>query len=271
MQTARFPSLKCHNPERYIGDRLSVKTAYGDDEKNSMTRTLALVHVGGRDSFSRLSGIHGAHMGRIEYIATDSRTQTIPWVAKTNDDGSVTEFVSNDAKSPITGEKHVMDCIDCHNRAAHSFVTAEEALNKDMALGSPNASLPFVHKEGLALLKAEYSSQEDAAAKITSNLETFYQSQYPAIWNAQRSQVDDAAKTLVAIYSRNVFPFMRVTWGAHPNNIGHNDYPGCFRCHDGSHSTKDNKTTITNDCSACHNLLAVDEQNPKQLADLGIQ
>jgi nitrate/TMAO reductase-like tetraheme cytochrome c subunit len=268
---ARATCLKCHNPERYIGDRLSVKTAYGDDEKNSMTRTLALVHVGGRDSFSRLSGIHGAHMGRIEYIATDSAAQTIPWVAKTNDDGSVIEFVSTDAKSPVTGERHVMDCIDCHNRAAHSFVTAEEALNKDMALGSPNASLPFIHKEALALLKASYASQEEAVAKITSNLETFYQSQYPAIWNGQRSQVDDAAKTLAGIYSRNVFPFMKVTWGTHPNNIGHNDYPGCFRCHDGSHSTKDNKTTITNDCSACHNLLAVDEPNPKQLADLGIQ
>jgi hypothetical protein len=25
----------------------------------------------GRDAFSRLSGIHGAHLGHIEYIATD--------------------------------------------------------------------------------------------------------------------------------------------------------------------------------------------------------
>jgi hypothetical protein len=64
---------------------------------------------------------------------------------------------------------------------------------------------------------------------------------------------------------------MKVTWGTHPNNIGHNDSPGCFRCHDGSHSTKDGKTTVTNDCSTCHTLLATDEANPKQLADLGIQ
>jgi hypothetical protein len=26
---------------------------------------------------------------------------------------------------------------------------------------------------------------------------------------------------------------------------------------------------ISNDCGACHNLLAVEEQNPKILADLG--
>ncbi|MBB6143531.1 nitrate/TMAO reductase-like tetraheme cytochrome c subunit [Silvibacterium bohemicum] len=270
LPAAKFTCLNCHNPARYIGDKLLVKTSYGDDEKNSMTRSLILLHVGGRDNFSRLSGIHGAHMGHIEYIATDSTHQTIPWVGKTNDDGSVTEFVSTDAKGPITGKKRVMDCIDCHNRAAHSFDTPEEVLNRDMSQGSPSASLPFIHKQGLLLLKADYKSQEDAASKIGSGLESFYRSQYPAIWNGQRAQIDQAAKTLSVIYSRNVFPFMKVTWGSHPDNIGHNNYPGCFRCHDGGHNAKGGKS-ITNDCSTCHNLIATDEPNPKQMADLGLQ
>ncbi len=267
---AKTTCLNCHNPDRYIGDRLFMKTSYADDEKNSMTRTLAMVHVGGRDSLSHFSGIHGAHLGKIEYIATDSTNQTIPWVSKTNDDGSVTEFVSTDAKGPVTGEKRLMDCIDCHNRAAHSFDTPEDVLNRDMSQGRPNPSLPFVHKEGLALIKATYTSQDEARAKITSGLENFYQSQYPAVWNEQRAEIDHAAETLVTIYSRNVFPFMKVTWGTHPNNLGHTAYPGCFRCHDGSHEAKGGKS-ITNDCSTCHNLLAVDEPNPKQLAELGIQ
>jgi hypothetical protein len=63
---------------------------------------------------------------------------------------------------------------------------------------------------------------------------------------------------------------MKVAWGSHPNNLGHNDYPGCFRCHDGSHTTKDSAKTITNDCTVCHNLLAVDEANPAQLTALGM-
>jgi hypothetical protein len=209
-------------------------------------------------------------MGKIEYIATDSTRQTIPWVGKTNDDGSVTEFVSTDAKGPVTGQKRLMDCIDCHNRAAHSFDTPEDVLNRDMAQGHPNASLPFVHKEGLELIKATYTSQDEAATKITSGLENFYRTKYPDVWNGQRAEIDQAAKTLVTIYSRNVFPFMKVTWGTHPNNIGHNSYPGCFRCHDASHNAKDGKS-ITNDCSTCHNLVATDEANPKQLADLGIK
>jgi hypothetical protein len=47
-------------------------------------------------------------------------------------------------------------------------------------------------------------------------------------------------------------------------------YPGCFRCHDGSHTAKDG-STIPQDCSVCHNLLAVEEAKPKVLSDLGIQ
>jgi hypothetical protein len=264
---AQETCLKCHYPERYIGDKLVVKASFGDDEKNSTTHTLTLLHVGGRDATSRLSGIHGAHMAHIEYISVG---ETIPWVGKTNDDGSITEFISVDAKRPVTGQKRVMDCIDCHNRAAHSFDTAEDSLDKHMSAGSPNPSLPFMHKEGFALLKANYSSQDDAAAKITSGLETFYREQYPQVWNGQREQVDQAAKTLVGIYRNNVFPFMKVTWGTHPNNIGHNEYPGCFRCHDGDHNTKEGKS-IANDCSTCHNLLATDEMSPQLLADLGIQ
>jgi nitrate/TMAO reductase-like tetraheme cytochrome c subunit len=264
---ASVTCVNCHNPEREIGDKLVIKTSYGDDEKNSVTTSLAMLHVGGRNSFGTLSGIHGAHMGRIEYLSTDANRQTITAVTKIGSDGSRTEFLSSGAAG---GDKHAMDCMDCHNRAAHSFDTPESALNNDMAQGSPSPALPFVHRQGLLLLKATYTSQEDAQSRITAGLENFYRTQHPEVWSGQRTQIDQAAKTLVAIYSQNIFPFMKVAWGSHPNNLGHNDYPGCFRCHDGSHTTKDGAKTITNDCTTCHNLLAVDEVNPKQLAALGL-
>jgi hypothetical protein len=53
-------------------------------------------------------------------------------------------------------------------------------------------------------------------------------------------------------------------------NISHEDFPGCFRCHDGSHSAK-NGDAITQDRNACHNMLARDESDPKVLKDLGIE
>jgi len=69
---------------------------------------------GERDMSGRLTGVHGAHLGISSYIATDATNQTIPWAAKVNDDGSTAEYLSSDAKQPVSGQKHWMDCIDCH-------------------------------------------------------------------------------------------------------------------------------------------------------------
>jgi nitrate/TMAO reductase-like tetraheme cytochrome c subunit len=267
---ARDTCVHCHNPQRLSSDKLLVSSSYGDDEKNSVTRSLALMHIGGKDEFGNLSGIHGAHLAHIEFISTDTTNQTIPWVSKKNSDGSVVEYSVADSKAVSTGQRHVMDCIDCHNRAAHSFETPAEALNKDMALGAPNAVLPFAHKQGMALIKASYASEEEAKEKITSGFKDFYRTQYPLIWQNKRTQVEQGALALADIYGRNVFPFMKVGWGSHPNNLGHNDYPGCFRCHDGNHNTKAGKS-IPNDCSMCHNLLAIDEPNPKLLTEMGMR
>jgi hypothetical protein len=262
--------LNCHNPRVEMGDKLHITQTFADDAANSQTSSVTVLHVGGEDALGHTSGIHGAHLGKIEYISTDADDQTIPWVRKTNPDGSTTEFIASGTPVPGTAHPQTMDCIGCHNRAAHSLDTAEGALDKMMAEGSPNASLPFLHKESLALLKAKYDSQSDAKARIVSGLTTFYRSQYPAVWDAQRAQVEASANTLAKIYSENIFPSMNVVWGTHPNNIGHNDSPGCFRCHDGSHTSKTG-ATITNDCSVCHNLAVSNEANPKLLTDLGMK
>jgi hypothetical protein len=163
-----------------------------------------------------------------------------------------------------------MDCIDCHNRAAHTFVTAEEAINQAMALGAISPALPWIHKEGLELLKASYASQAEARRKIPDGLRAFYRSQHPEVLATKAALVDSAAGELVTLYTKNVFPFMNVTWGTHPNHIGHMNYPGCFRCHDGNHAAQDG-SSIPQDCATCHNLLAVGEAKPKVLSDLGIQ
>ncbi len=74
---------------------------------------------------------------------------------------------------------------------------------------------------------------------------------------------------MLAIYNRNVFPDLKVTWGTYPNNLGHTDFPGCFRCHDGSHTAANGKT-ISQDCNVCHEPLAMEETKPAILKTLGI-
>jgi len=269
LRPARVICEGCHTPAKFIGEKLLVKSNFADDEKNTETQTV--VHLGGRDSLSHLTGIHGVHLGHIEYIATDPTRTAIPWVQKRNEDGSETVFATSAAGGGVPqGERRVMDCIDCHNRAAHTFVTAEDALNRAMAEGAVSPDLPWVHKRSLELLKANYSSEDEARAKIPAQLKAFYQSEHPEVLATKAALVKSAGDQLVTLYNQNVFPYMKVTWGTHPNHIGHMSYPGCFRCHDGDHAAK-NGTSITQDCSACHNLLVVDEAKPKVLADLGIQ
>ena len=272
LRPARYTCEGCHTPAKFIGEKLLVKSTFADDEKNTETQTVVVLHLGGQDSLSHLTGIHGVHLGHIEYIATDPTRTTIPWVQRRNADGSETAFGASALNGTVPqGERRVMDCIDCHNRAAHTFVTAEDALNRAMAEGAVSPELPWVHKEGLQLLKANYATEEEASTQIPLQLAAFYRTQNPDVLATKASVVKSAGDELVTLYSQNVFPYMKVTWGTHPNHIGHMAYPGCFRCHDGDHATKDGKTTITQDCAACHNLLAVDEAKPKVLADLGIQ
>ncbi len=63
---------------------------------------------------------------------------------------------------------------------------------------------------------------------------------------------------------------MNVRWGTHPNNIGHTDSAGCFRRHDGNHTSNAGKTS-TNDCSICPHLVVSNELLPKLLTDLGMK
>jgi nitrate/TMAO reductase-like tetraheme cytochrome c subunit len=270
LRPARFTCEGCHTPTRFVGERLLVKSNFADDAQNSETQTVLVMHLGGEDSLSRRSGIHGVHLNHMEYIATDTSRNTIPWVMRRNADGSETVFAASALNgAQPSGERREMDCIDCHNRAAHSFVTPEEAVNRAMADGAISTDLPFIHKEGLELLKAEYRSQDEARAKIPAQLEAFYKSSNPEVLGSKGDLVKTAGNELAKLYCQNVFPDMKVTWGTRPNNIGHMNYPGCYRCHDGDHTSKDGKT-ITQDCANCHNLLAVEEAKPKVLSDLGL-
>jgi nitrate/TMAO reductase-like tetraheme cytochrome c subunit len=271
LRPAREICEGCHTPARFVGEKLLVKSTFADDEQNTETQTVVVLHLGGQDSLSHLSGIHGVHLGHIEYIATDPTRTAIPWVQKRNADGSETVFAASALNGATPqGERRVMDCIDCHNRAAHTMQTAEDALNRAMADGAVSPQLPWVHKKALELLKANYATEAEARAQIPAQLEAFYRSEHPDLMATKAAMVKSAGEALVTVFTSNVFPEMKVTWGTHPNHIGHMSYPGCFRCHDGDHVAKDG-TAITQDCAACHNLLAVDESKPKVLADLGIK
>jgi hypothetical protein len=276
LRPARETCEQCHWPQRFTGGKFLVNSSYKDDEKNTPQKDVLLLKVGG-GTWRGSVGIHGRHLAdnaRIRYISTDAERQTIPAVFYTDDTGKTTEFISSDAKATKEqldkGEHRVMDCVDCHNRPTHAFDLPENAVDKQMSIGLISPELPYIRKKAVEVLKVDYPTRDVAQQRITGELNNFYRTNYPQIYGTRRTLVEQSVKEVAAIYLRNVFPDMRLTWGTHPNNLGHNDSPGCFRCHDGSHTSADGQT-ITNDCSACHDVLASGEENPKVLSDLGMK
>src|SRR5208337_2539162 len=273
---ARVECVQCHWPQRFSGDKFIVRTNYKEDEKNTPMTTALLMKIGGRSSTGSV-GIHGRHLddgARIHYISTDEHRQVIPVVYYTDDKGKTVEYISTDIKVTQQelekGEKRAMDCIDCHNRPTHAFELPENAVDQRMSRGLVSPELPFIRKKAVELLKVNYPDQETAQKQIVDGINNYYRTTYPDVYNSKRALIAQSADNVAKIYLRNIFPDMKVGWGVHPNNLGHTDFPGCFRCHDGSHTSADG-LTISNDCTACHNLLAVQEENPKILTDLGLQ
>ncbi len=276
LRPARDTCEHCHWPERFTGDKFLVKTKYGDDEQNTPSTTVLLMKIGGRTT-QGLVGIHGRHLAeaeRIEYLSTDGRRQVIPRVTYTQDDGKNVEYVSDEV-SPTPeqlarAERRKMDCVDCHNRPTHAFEMPERAVDEAITAGRIDRQLPYVKKQAVAALRVEYPDRATASEKIPQAIADFYKARYPETYQTKRPVVETAAQQVTAIYLRNVFPEMKLTWGTHPNNLGHDDFLGCFRCHDGKHKASDGRV-INDDCSACHQILAMDEKDPKVLADLGLK
>jgi hypothetical protein len=268
---ARETCEECHWPQKFGGARLRVFSKYAEDETNTRTETVLMMMVGG----NKISGIHVAHLGpgvHIRFAASDPLRQTIPWIEYRNTDtGEARAFVGTDP-SPDSGKapaKFEMQCVDCHNRPTHTFDLPERAMDKALALGEVSATLPFIKKKGVELLKANYASSADAGAYLPVALVSYYQKTYPDLYSRRSQEINQASQAILAIYQRNVFPELKVSWGTYPNNLGHTDFPGCFRCHDGAHTSADGKT-ITQDCTACHEALAMDEASPEILKTLGI-
>lgn len=276
LRPARDTCEQCHWPQKFTGDKLLVRKKFTDDEKNTPLTTVLLMKIGGHSGNGAV-GIHGRHLEdveRIAYISTDRRRQVIPQVTYLADDGRQIVYTSSEMKATTAqlkaGEHRSMDCMDCHNRPAHAFQMPERAVDEAMAANRISPELPFSKKKSVELLRTQYPDRESAARKITSSFADFYRAKYPDTYQAHRALVETSGEAVSQIYLRNVFPNMKITWGTYPNNLGHEDFLGCFRCHDGNHKSADGKL-ISDDCEACHSLLAQDESNPKILADLGLK
>ena len=255
LRPARETCEQCHWPEKFHGDRVRTIREYGSDEANTESVTTLQLHVGGGSrSLGVGTGIHW-HMNldnQVEYVATDAARQTIPYVRLTDRDGRVREYVVEGTTEAALagGTRRRMDCMDCHNRPAHTFyATPERAVDAAIAQGRIPRELAFARREAVTAVSAVYADRTAALDGMARRLQEFY---------AGRTGTDArlVARAVVAtqdVWSRNVFPAMKVTWGTYPNYLGHVDSPGCFRCHDDEHKAADG-SVIRQDCELCHSF-----------------
>lgn len=272
LRPARDTCEGCHWPQKFGGQRLRVISKFSEDETNTRTETVLMMHIGGGNT---MKGIHGAHVGpgvHIRYGHSDRKRQTIPIVEVANEGKEKVVYLAKGANEEQVRALPMreMDCVDCHNRPTHIFELPDRGMDRILASGDASPSLPWIRKQGLELLKAGYASRDEALAQIPSRLQAFYKEKYPDIYASRNAEVLRSAQAVASIYGRNVFPQMKLDWGTYINNIGHTDFPGCFRCHDEEHTSKGGKA-ITQDCSNCHEMLAMEEANPKILTDLGMK
>jgi hypothetical protein len=258
LRPARETCEQCHWPSRFHGDKIETKVEYAEDEANTESVTTLRLHIGGVDATGKPGGVHWhvAEQNTVEYIAIDRDRQQIGYVKWTAPDGKTQEFWAKGVTEAqlAAGERRRMDCVDCHNRPSHIFArSAERAVNEAMAAGAIAKTLPFIRREAVVAIKAEYPDRATADQEIGNKLTAFYRDKYPQLVTSRQNDITSSIEGAKALYRRNIFPSMKLGWGHHPDNRGHMEFLGCFRCHDEEHATKDG-LTIKQDCDSCHTI-----------------
>ncbi len=275
LRPARETCEECHWPEKFYDRKLRLEKHYLADETNSEWDISLALKIGGQHSAQGLQeGIHW-HINKdvlIEYKAVDKQRQKIPWVKYTNlKTGKVTIF--EDQNEPLKKEQldsletRVMDCIDCHNRPSHNYKPPAFFVNNAITAGTIPVELPKIKSLAMDITGKDYSTTDSAMLAIKNGINTFYKENYPEIYNSKGQLVKRAINGLQAEYKQNIFPEMKVKWNAYPNNIGHLEFIGCFRCHNDSHSSKDG-IVISKDCNLCHIINAQGSPNNLEMANV---
>ncbi|NLH11627.1 MAG: cytochrome C [Holophagae bacterium] len=274
LRPARETCEACHWPAMHHGDKLRAFARFAEDEASTPSYSVMLIRTGGGTlDAGRHGGIHWWHIysdNRIRYLAGDDRRTTMRWVELTTPDGKVSTFQREGSEPPsqaeIASQARVMDCIDCHNRPSHRYQNPAKALDELCERNEVLRTLPFFKKEALAILTTPYPTHESGGRSVREAVR--------ARWGGggaspeRAALVAKAAEGVGAIYDRTFFPEMKTDWQTHPNHIGHDDFPGCFRCHDGEMNAADGSRAITGECENCHVFLVEESPTKPDLATL---
>jgi nitrate/TMAO reductase-like tetraheme cytochrome c subunit len=262
---------RCHDVDALLENggpiKFVLKTRFDTNATNTRSSVALVVRPTMLGEGITTKGIHWHVVSDVEFSASDPRSQKIDLVRITDPDGTETEYVAmNQVQNPTavgpdidrilaTDRTVRMDCIDCHNRTGHSVPTVSDAVDQAMQLGEIDPELPYIKRQAVQVLNATYPDDSTANAAI-EGLQAWYAVTYPTIAASKAGAIQAAIDELKSIYQLVATPEMKVSATTYPNNLGHTEYPGCFRCHDGGHYKVEagrlTTESIPSGCATCH-------------------
>lgn len=262
LRPARETCEQCHTPTSFTDNIIKIIKQYENDEKNTPVTTTLILKMGGLNTLTGESkGIHWHVNSNVYYIPTDYQRQDIAWIGVEQPDGTLKEYYSRELigmgqkafveEARANGEIRKLDCIDCHNRAAHYIPYPEQAVDQAIANGLISTDLLYIRQKAVAILDTKFESEQDAFAAIEDLAEEYQ--------GSPQDQVEQMVETMKRLYSTTNFPDMNLDWKSNPNNERHTPTAGCFRCHDGNHVLDEtagtgNEEVISVKCNLCHTV-----------------
>ncbi len=259
LRPAQETCEKCHWPEKFYDRKyVSHKHYLADEETTEWDIGLVMKTGPEYRALGLQEGIHW-HINsnvKIEYASTNLKRDTIVWVKYTNL-ATGEETIYTDDENPVDQEtlKHLefrkMDCLDCHNRPSHEYKSPIRFFDNAVTAGTISRKLPDIKIVAMEILRNEFPTKDSAFAYIEQEVISYYDMLYPELLESDRPLIDQAIHALKEGYAQNVFPTMKASWKAYPNNLGHIETNGCYRCHNDRFKSE-SKRTISRDCTLCH-------------------
>jgi hypothetical protein len=267
LRPSRGTCEECHRPEKFHGHKLYFIDTFLADEMNSHVQTAMIMKIGSGGHLGRSA--HGIHWHTSEqhqlfYTATDPERRQINSIELLGPGGEGTTFFKEGASETAGSTERLMDCIDCHNRPTHVFLSPEKALDRKLLSGQIPTELPYAKREALAAVTRKYASIQEARAGIAEQLRQWYTATYPELTSNQPELLAAAVEGAQQAYEENVFPEMKIGWETYPSCIDHQHGGGCFRCHNDLFKSTEGRV-ISRDCNLCHIILAEREPAEKVL------
>ena len=230
---------RCHAP---VEPDREVKRAFREHKDNERSTEIVTTLM----IYSGRSHWHARPDVAVEYVATDKTLATIPYI-KVTQGGATTEYFAKDVTAPPAGQPlRRMDCLDCHNRPAHTLsATPAQVVDRAIVRGEISTKVPFVRSEMVDALSEEHPAGTDASPSIRERLTKVFGTGTP--------EARQAVVVAERLYRENVFPRMKITWGTYTNQLFHINDTGCLRCHDDTHTVQGNpEKKIRQNCELCH-------------------